>query len=296
MALLAIPILVKQRLPFLPALTATIDAEGTTIQDLIDNTTLEQYYFLQRWTKFTNSPAATPLQTVIAPGNEGDTIPISVNTGSGTVNLGTVVIPANPTPSIVAALINAAISQNGYTSAGTGAQYGAIAPANSAFAGNSYILTLAPSGTTTTTGLVSNFFGAFQVEDDTQYTGLLRVLVVKLDCYQLCKREILNQVGGTEGVQSDVSQTIKSAKADVVEAEFDYAIASEGTALLMQAEKLLADLGREICDVAASLQYYNLPMCKDQQKFDVPPFQVFPGAYNRGCCGPEGNFYNTDGY
>lgn len=91
------------------------------------------------------------------------------------------------------------------------------------------------------------------VEDETKYTGLLKYLVVRYVCYLLIYYKIIEIVGGINGAVPSVTKRIKKAKADVVEAEFDYAKASDGSTLSMEATNLMRGLISEICNYASMI-------------------------------------------
>lgn len=124
------------------------------------------------------------------------------------------------------------------------------------------------------------------VEDESKYTGLLRFLIVRLVCYDLIARQIVQVVGGVSGSSSVAEGTkrIKRAKADVVEAEFDYAKASDGSVLSATSTDILNTICKEICSYAAALSYFNLPMCLNQMIFDVPPFIGYENPNLKSCC------------
>ena len=111
------------------------------------------------------------------------------------------------------------------------------------------------------------------IEDDSKYDGVLRLLVVRLVCYDLLGRKVVENVGGVNGNAPNANKRLKKGKADVVEAEFDYAKASDGTTLSMDTEKIMSDLKSEICQYASVLSY-RLPMCSNGT---CPlPFRVYP--------------------
>ncbi|RUP41613.1 MAG: hypothetical protein EKK63_04990 [Acinetobacter sp.] len=114
------------------------------------------------------------------------------------------------------------------------------------------------------------------IEDDSKYDGVLRFLVVRLVCYDLINRKVLENVGGTNGNAPTANKRLKKGKADVVEAEFDYAKASDGTTLSIDTVTLLSNLKSEICQYASILNY-RLPMC-DNGKTCPLPFIVYPNC------------------
>lgn len=112
------------------------------------------------------------------------------------------------------------------------------------------------------------------VENDAIYTGVKRLLVAAMVAYDMIVNKVYENLGGnsTGTVQpGSGAQRIKKGKADVVEAEFDYSKASDGNALLMNTEKLLADLKAKICAYAVTLKI-NLPMCDCGDTEVCPPF------------------------
>jgi len=122
------------------------------------------------------------------------------------------------------------------------------------------------------TGIDNNY-----VEDEAQYTGLQKMLVAELVCYELLERKTIENVGGVNGSAPSGAKRIKKGKADVVEAEFDYAKASDGGFLGATATELMKESASRACDYAATLGY-TLPLCQKLglcPALDVPPFLAF---------------------
>lgn len=125
------------------------------------------------------------------------------------------------------------------------------------------------------------------VEDDTKYTGLTRYLVVRYVCYLLIYNKIIEVLGGVGGAAPSGNKRIKKGKADVVEAEFDYAKASDGSTLSMEATSLIANLLKEMCGYAKTLKC-SLPMCSglfSTTKGFPPAFIAYGGNSGCGCGG-----------
>lgn len=119
------------------------------------------------------------------------------------------------------------------------------------------------------------------VENDATYTGNRRILVAYLVAYDLLYNKVLGNVGGSsaEGTDgSEAGQRIKKGKADVVEAEFDYAKAGDGNSLVMGSEGLLSKLLEKICSLSATLKI-QLPMCDcdDEKTAIFPAFKSYCG-------------------
>lgn len=112
------------------------------------------------------------------------------------------------------------------------------------------------------------------VEDDGQYNGVTRLLVAALVANDLMVNKVLLNVGGTSSTAPSGGKRIKKAKADVVEAEFDYAKASDGNSLLMSADKLMALLKEKICIYGSTLNIW-LPMCMCDDNLEITPFKAY---------------------
>lgn len=111
------------------------------------------------------------------------------------------------------------------------------------------------------------------VESDASYTGTLRILVAELTTYNMLVRKVLENMGGVNGEAASSGKHLKSGKADVVEAEFEYAKATDGNELLVKTDSLISELKVSICNYAYSLGY-PLPMC-GQKKNVPPPFVAY---------------------
>ncbi len=111
------------------------------------------------------------------------------------------------------------------------------------------------------------------VETDSEYKGILRMLVAELVTYQLIIRKVIENMGGEDGELAEAGKHIKKGKADVVEAEFEYSKASDGNELLLKTEALLPELKLNICQYSCTLGY-NLPMC-GKTKSEPIPFLAF---------------------
>ncbi|HOZ81947.1 MAG TPA: hypothetical protein PLJ18_11525 [Niabella sp.] len=132
-----------------------------------------------------------------------------------------------------------------------------------------------------------------EVEDDSKYTGLRRFLVARYVCYLLIYNKIIEVVGGVGGSAPSGNKRIKKGKADVVEAEFDYAKASDGTTLTMEATNLMNGLLKEICSYASTLKC-SLPLCSGiiKSKGYGPAFIAYGGTSNICGCGSSSNPQN----
>lgn len=119
-----------------------------------------------------------------------------------------------------------------------------------------------------------------EVEDENNYSGLQKMLVAELVCCEFISKKILETVGGSAGADPTQSKRIKKAKADVVEAEFDYGKASDGTFMGMTGEQLFTLHAKKACEYAATLGY-SLPMCVEYgycKPFVAPAFLAFPNC------------------
>ena len=119
-----------------------------------------------------------------------------------------------------------------------------------------------------------------QVEMEGDYTPLERMMIADYTAYQLLVRKAVEGAGGTSGSGSGSgAKQLKKAKADVVETEFGYAKADEGSAILLKTDQLIADLKQSICDKAKAINLkqglaINLPFCDCEEYDVVPPFIV----------------------
>ena len=114
------------------------------------------------------------------------------------------------------------------------------------------------------------------VELDATYTGLKRMLVKELVVYNMIMEKAITTTGGSSSTSApgEGSKRIKKAKADVVEAEFDYAKASDGTSIAMEAEKLIPELKKNICSYSRTLGFGLPEFCPDK-KLLKPAFLTF---------------------
>lgn len=122
------------------------------------------------------------------------------------------------------------------------------------------------------------------VEDESKYSSLQKMLIVQLVCCNLISNQALANVGGVNGSSGTGAKRIKKGKADVVEAEFDYGKADDGSFLGLSAKDLLAKCKDKACEYAATLQY-SLPMCTCGQVYDTPAFIVFENENLNCSCG-----------
>jgi len=119
-----------------------------------------------------------------------------------------------------------------------------------------------------------------EVEDEANWTGVERILLAELTTYQLLIKEIIKTVGGDAEVSSKPgagNRLIKKGKADVVEAEFEYAKAEDGRTLAVKAAQLISELKNSICRYASALDLYLPGYCSGGDDADVPAFLVYEG-------------------
>lgn len=123
------------------------------------------------------------------------------------------------------------------------------------------------------------------VEDETKYSVMQKMLIAELVCVELLTRKTLENVAGVNGQAASAGKRIKKGKADVVEAEFDYGKASDGTFLGKTSAELIEEHSKKACEYAAILGY-NLPMCAELglcKIYDAPPFISYVNNNNCGC-------------
>jgi hypothetical protein len=115
------------------------------------------------------------------------------------------------------------------------------------------------------------------VELDDTYRGAVRILVAEVVAYNILIRKVLANMTAAESGSSAVSKHLKKGKADVVEAEFEYAKASDGNELIMEATNLVPVIKQAMCNYSASMGWY-LPDCGPRPGLTIVPFQSFvPG-------------------
>jgi len=114
------------------------------------------------------------------------------------------------------------------------------------------------------------------VENDAIYTGLKRMLVKELVVYNMIVEKVITTTGGSSSTSApgEGTKRIKKGKADVVEAEFEYGKASDGTSIAMETEKLIPELKANICSFSRTLGIILPGFCPDR-KLDKPPFITF---------------------
>lgn len=120
---------------------------------------------------------------------------------------------------------------------------------------------------------------AADIEDEDKWLGVERILLAEITTYELLTREITKTIGGdasdTESSVGSGSKMIKSAKADVVEAEFEYAKADDGRTLSVKATQLVGELKESICRYSQALGFYLPGFCKNIPTYQPqPPFIV----------------------
>lgn len=112
------------------------------------------------------------------------------------------------------------------------------------------------------------------VEDDDTYTGLKRILVAEMTALNIVTRKVLIEMGGENGGAASGGKRLRKGKADVVEAEFEYAKASEGGAMITDMNSLLTELKTNRCNYARALGY-SLPDCNNKLPVELPSFIAF---------------------
>lgn len=112
-----------------------------------------------------------------------------------------------------------------------------------------------------------------EVEDETVYTPLQRMLLADIASYFILKRRVVSSTAGTGASAGTGAKRVKKAKADVVETEFEYS-----DKLQMEAEAMLQQARRDACEKAKILSY-SLPLCEDDlgsgDEAPIPPFFHF---------------------
>lgn len=116
------------------------------------------------------------------------------------------------------------------------------------------------------------------VEEDSSYTGLKRMLVADLVAYYLIVREVVKITGGEDGGAATGSKHIKKGKADVVEAEFEYSKASDGNTIAMETKKLVEELRIGICTKAQTIGFHLEVFCGVKKPVRAKPFKFFPNT------------------
>ncbi len=101
------------------------------------------------------------------------------------------------------------------------------------------------------------------VEDEANYTNRQNILVAYHTAFDMiCQKIILNMEGNTQSSIAASNKTLKKAKADVTEVEFQVGKASDGNKLLMESKDLKKNLQKKTCNVASSLEII-LPLCDE---------------------------------
>ena len=116
------------------------------------------------------------------------------------------------------------------------------------------------------------------IEDEDNWVGVERLLLAEITTYQVLTQEIVKTIGGDADASTKVgagSKKIKSAKADVVEAEFEYAKSEDGQTLALKCRELIPVLEQSICRYAQALGFYLPGYCKNIPKTNPqPPFII----------------------
>lgn len=110
-----------------------------------------------------------------------------------------------------------------------------------------------------------------EVEIETNYTNLQKMLVAYYTAYNLVQRKALVNLQGENGTATQINQIVKKVKADVVETEFQEA--NSGNYLILDAEKISNGLKLLVCQTATTLNI-RLPICSILKKA-VIPFEVY---------------------
>ena len=127
--------------------------------------------------------------------------------------------------------------------------------------------------------LLHNVFGVFDpdIENETAYSPLQRTLIADYVAYILLMRKAIQTAGGTtSGEQGNGGKLLKRAKADVVESEFIYSTAADGSSVMIKTDELISELKQSICDKGRALNV-NLPFtfCDCLPVDIVPPFKIY---------------------
>lgn len=113
-----------------------------------------------------------------------------------------------------------------------------------------------------------------EVEDELSYSAQERILIGVYAAFLLLKNKAISTLAGdVETGEAASSKTLKKAKADAVEAEFQVIKASDGSTIAINTKELLGELKSEICQTARLLAI-RLPICGDCD-IDLPvPMRV----------------------
>jgi len=120
------------------------------------------------------------------------------------------------------------------------------------------------------------------IEDESNWTGMNKILLAEITSYQLLKKEMVEVVGG-EGEDGENitpgsgSKMIKKAKADVVEAEFEYSKSEDGRTLAVKAKELLFELKNSVCRYSISMGIHLPGYCPEEDVNPQPPFIIVEG-------------------
>jgi hypothetical protein len=118
------------------------------------------------------------------------------------------------------------------------------------------------------------------VEVEASYTPLETMMIADYVAWQLLVRKAVETSGGTtSGGSGSGAKQLKKAKADVVETEFGYATANDGSAIMLDTTKLIADLLLSICNKAKAINLdqglsIQLDFCVCEVYDTIPPFIV----------------------
>lgn len=107
-----------------------------------------------------------------------------------------------------------------------------------------------------------------QVETESAYSNLERLFFADYTAYELLKIYISVRSTGLSGAAPDVAKTVKRAKADVVETEFEIIKGSAYTTA-----ELLGLLKSGVCEKARMLNY-SVGLCTD-----LTPGSYYPGKF-----------------
>lgn len=103
-----------------------------------------------------------------------------------------------------------------------------------------------------------------QVEDETQWKPLERILLAKLVCMSFLTRKAVQIAGGDSSSEDGAvpdNSFLKKGKADVVEAEFEQLDIRKTATLGIDATSLYNRIAKEACSHAMTLKI-SLPFCE----------------------------------
>lgn len=114
------------------------------------------------------------------------------------------------------------------------------------------------------------------VETPGTYTGVTRIMIAYYVAYDMIRRKVIENLAGNPNTGVSVgagARRVLKGKADVVEGEFTYVKASDGSAILVDTKYLMDQFKEKICELAAELQI-TLAMCNCTAPDVIPPFII----------------------